>query len=53
MISYIMANLPKIYSKVVTTIKLNGIAGKTINNLRLAVRDMWERLDETEIKKSP
>jgi hypothetical protein len=44
MISYVMANLPKAeYSEVVTVMKQNGIANKTIIDLRLAVRDKWER----------
>jgi hypothetical protein len=53
MILYVLDNLSKCYSEVVTAMKLNGIAGKLINNLlRLAVRDMWERSDETKAKKS-
>ena len=43
MISHIMAILPKEYSEVVTAMKTNGIANKSINDVRLAVRDMWER----------
>jgi hypothetical protein len=39
MISYVMANFPKDYSKVVAVIDSNGMAGKMINDLRLAVRD--------------
>jgi hypothetical protein len=36
MISYIMVNLPKEYSEVVTVLNANRIAKKSINNLRLA-----------------
>jgi hypothetical protein len=49
MISYVMANFPTTeFSEVVTIMKQNGIANKTINDLRLAVRDKWERLVETK-----
>jgi hypothetical protein len=43
-----MANLPKDYSGVNMAMKQNGIVNKTINNLRLAVRDKWERSTETK-----
>jgi hypothetical protein len=48
MMSHIMANLPKEYSEVVTVLKVNGIASKTINDLRLAVRDMWKQTIENK-----
>jgi hypothetical protein len=41
MISYVMANLTKAdYSEVITVMQQNGIANKTINELRLAVREI-------------
>jgi hypothetical protein len=43
MMSHIMANLPIEYSEVVIVLKVSGIASKTINDLRLAVCDMWKR----------
>jgi hypothetical protein len=54
MILHIMANLPKEYSEVVLVLKVSGIANKTINDLRWAVRDMWKRTIEnkTEEKKT-
>jgi hypothetical protein len=52
MISYIMANFPKEYSEVVTVLKANRIANKSINNLRLAVQDMWERTIENKTEKT-
>jgi hypothetical protein len=50
LIFYVMVNLPKAeYSYVVTVMKQNRIANKTINDLRLlAVRDKWERTVETQ-----
>jgi hypothetical protein len=52
--SHIMANLPIEYSEVVTVLKVSGIASRTINFLRLAVRDMWKRMleNKTTEKKS-
>jgi hypothetical protein len=48
MMSHIMANLPVEYSEVVTVLKVNELGSKTINDLRLAVRDMWKRSLETK-----
>jgi hypothetical protein len=50
MMSHIMANLPVEYSKVVTMLKVSEIASKTINNLRLAVSDMWKRTLEMKVE---
>jgi hypothetical protein len=51
MMSRFMTYLPNKNSKVVTILKVNGIASKMIDDLRLAVRDMWKRALESKTKK--